>query len=153
MREDDTLDCAMRQFGKRSFEELPVLPAGDSLVPIGTIHRQDVINAYNKEILKVDLAGSLSSRIDTAAKLRTWETVGGYVLAQMEAPPRLCGGNLESLRLRQKRGVQIILIDRAAETGEQRFAFPTHETRLHPGDRVIVFGRRENVDRLVREVY
>jgi len=151
VREDDTLDCAMQQFGKGTFEELPVLPAGDSMVPIGTIRRADVIRAYNKEILKVDLVGSLSTRLSSAAKLRTWETVGGYVLAQMEAPPHLCNRKLAELRLRQDHGVQIILIERATETGDHRFAFPTHASVLHPGDGVILFGRREHVDRLVRE--
>lgn len=153
LREDDTLDCAMRQFEKQILEELPVLPAGESMVPIGTIQRQDVIKAYNKEILKVDLAGSISSRIESASKLRSWETVGGYVLAQTEAPPHLCGRPLESLRLRQERGVQIILIDRAGDQTESRFAFPARDTVLRPADRIIIFGRREDVRALVRETW
>jgi CBS domain-containing protein len=152
LREDDTLDCAMRQLAKRTFEELPVLPAGDSMTPTGVIRRQDVIQAYNKEILKVDLAGSVSSRISTAAKLRTWETVGGYVLAHMEVPPHICGQPLERLHLRQQSGVQIILIERPAERGEGRFAFPKHDTMLSVGDRAIFFGRREDVEALARAV-
>lgn len=153
VREDDTLDTAMRQFGKRTFEELPVLPAGESRVPIGTIMRHDVINAYNKEILKVDLPGSLSARIDSAARMRTWETVGGYVLAQLECSPHLCGKDLATLRLRPERGIQIILVERVDARGEDRFAFPTHETVLAPGDRIVVFGRREDVDALARECW
>ncbi len=151
LREDDTLDCAMRQLGMRTFEELPVLPPGESMVPVGTIQRQDVIQAYNKEILKVDLAGSVSARIEDAAKLRSWQTVGGYILAQMEVPPHFCGMPLESLRLRQEHGVQIILIDRAGDRSESRFAFPTRDTVLGPADRIIVFGRREDVTALARE--
>ncbi|MCK4305445.1 MAG: CBS domain-containing protein, partial [Candidatus Eisenbacteria sp.] len=150
LREDDTLDCAMRQFEKRTFEELPVLPAGDSMSPIGIIERQEVIRAYNKEILKVDLAGAVSSRLESAVKLRSWETIGGYVLAEMDTPPHFCERPLESLQLRQRHGIQIILIERAGQQGEARFAFPTHDTVLHPGDRAIVFGRRENVDALAR---
>jgi CBS domain containing-hemolysin-like protein len=151
LREDDTLDCAMRQLGMRTFEELPVLPPGESMVPVGTLQRQDVIQAYNKEILKVDLAGSVSARIEDAAKLRSWQTVGGYILAQMEVPPHFCGMPLESLRLRQEHGVQIILIDRAGDRSESRFAFPTRDTVLGPADRIIVFGRREDVTALARE--
>ena len=120
------------------------------MVPIGTVHRGDVIKAYNKEILKVDLAGSLSARIHTASRNRTWETVGGYVLAETEAPPHLCGRPLASLKLRQERGIQIILIDRTGESGDSRFAFPMRDSVLRPADRIIVFGRRENVDDLLR---
>ncbi len=151
VREDDTLDCAMRRFEHQTYEELPVLPAGDSLTPIGTVHRSDIIRAYNKEILKVDLAGSLSARIQAASRFRSWETVGGYVLAEAEVPPHLCGRPLEELRLRQERAVQIILIEHTGDTSEGRFALPTRETVLRPADHIILFGRREHVERLLHE--
>jgi len=151
LREDDTLDCAMRQFAKRTFEELPVLPAGEGMVPIGYLQRQDVIQAYNKEILKVDLPGSLAARIETASRFRTWETVGDYLLAQTEAPPHLCGKPLHELHLREKRGVQLILIDRVGDRSDSRFAFPRRDSVLHTADRIIVFGRRKDVEALVRE--
>jgi CIC family chloride channel protein len=150
VREDDSLECAMQEFEKHSWEELPVLPAGHSMTPTGTIQRQDMIRAYNREILAVDLAGSLSSRLKTAVHLRTWETVGGYVLQHIEAPPHLCGTDLASLGLRQRYGVLLILVEHAEGSGEGRFALPTRETVLALGDRVIVFGQRENVQRLGR---
>jgi len=151
VREDDTLDTAMQQFGKRTFEEMPVLPTGGSRVPIGVVRRHDLINAYNKEILKVDLAGSMSSRVQEAAKFHSWETVGDYVMAQIEAPPHLCGRSLESLRLRQKRNVQIILIEHVEGAPDGPYAFPARDTVLVPGDQLIIFGRRQDVDKLVRE--
>jgi CBS domain-containing protein len=150
VREDDTLDTAMRQFGKRTFEELPVLPAGEGMRPIGTISRGDVINAYNREILKVDLAGSLSSRIATAAKLKTWETVGGYVLAHMEVPISLCGRTLESLRLLKTYGVLVILVERAVAVGESHYRLADRSTILQPGDKMVVFGRRDAVEEVAR---
>ena len=151
VREDDSLDYAMRQIGRRNLEELPVLSAGDSMVPVGLLERREVINAYNNEILKVDLGGSLSSRINATAQRRSWETVGGYVLAQTEAPPHLCGKPLSSLRLPQERKVQIILIERRGQTGEDRFEAPHRDTELEPGEMVIIFGRRPDVDAFTRE--
>jgi CIC family chloride channel protein len=152
LREDDNLDTAMRQFGKQTLEELPVLPAGNSMKPLGTIQRQDVINAYNKEILKVDLAGSVSARLEAAARFKSWETIAGYVLALVEAPPHLCQRPLASLQLRN-RGIQIVLVERVGMNDESRFVFPTKDTELTPGDRAIVFGRRDNVEKLLREVH
>lgn len=153
LREDDTLDAAMRQLGKGNYESLPVLPAGDAMTPVGIINRQDVINAYNKEITRVDMTGELSSSIQSASKLRTWETIGGYVLAEVEAPPHLCDRSLESLRLRQERGVQIILVERSAQTGDRRYVLPRRDTMLFHGDRLILFGQRENVDSLLKEAH
>ncbi len=151
VRENDDLDHAMRQFGKRTLEELPVLPETGSMAPVGTLRRQDVINAYNKEILKVDLGGSLSSRIGAVGKLRTWETVGGYLLAHIEVPQEFWGKTLESLRLPKRRGVQIILVECAEATGDDCYVFPSRETLFRPGDKAIVFGQRKNVDDLVRQ--
>lgn len=151
LRKNDTLDFAMRQFARRTFEELPVLPAGESMEPVGFIQRQDVIKAYNKEILKVDLPGSLSARIETAARFRTWETVGDYVLAQTEAPPHLCGRPLKELQLRERKGIQLILIDRVGDRTDSRFALPNRDTVLRTADRIIVFGRRGDVEALMRE--
>ncbi len=151
VREDDTLDVAMLRFGQRSFEELPVLPAGDAMTPIGTIRRQDVINAYNKEMMKADVGGALSTRLASAALLRTWETVGGYVMARMEVPPHLCGKELQALKLRQHHEVQVILIERVDLPGEERFILPTPTSVLSPGEHIIVFGKRENVNGLLDE--
>jgi CIC family chloride channel protein len=143
LREDDDLDCAMRQFGKRTLEELPVLPKGQAMKPVGTIGRQDVIEAYNKAIVDVDMGGAISSRIDTVSNLKTWETVGDYVLAQVEVPSHFCGKPLESLRLRQEKRVQIILIERRGAA--MRYALPARDSVLQLSDKIIIFGRREDV--------
>jgi len=148
VREDDTLDTAMRQFGKRTHEELPVLPSGGGDVPVGLLNRQDVINAYNREILKSDLGGGLSSRIDTAVNARTWETVGAHVVAEMPVPPGLAGRDLAGLRLPQRRGVQVILIDRGESYGNHRWVAPSRDTVLHAGERMVVFGLRPAVEAL-----
>ena len=148
VREDDTLDMAMRQFGKRTYEELPVLPAGEGEVPVGLLNRQDVINAYNREILKSDLGGGLSSRIDTAVTSRTWETVGAHVVAEMPVPPGLAGRDLASLRLPQRRGVQVILVDRGESSEGHRWVAPSRDTVLSAGERMVVFGLRPAVEAL-----
>jgi CIC family chloride channel protein len=149
VREDDTLDTAMRQFGKRTYEELPVLPAGGGDVPVGLLNRQDVINAYNREILKADLGGGLAARIDTTATARTWETVGAHVVAEMPVPPGLTGHDLASLRLPQRRGVQVILVDRGEQYGSHRWVAPSRDSVLTAGERIVVFGLRPAVEALV----
>ncbi len=148
LREDDTLDTAMQRFGERTLEELPVLPAGKSMRPVGTVRRQDVINAYNREIIKADLGAGLGARLDAATNLRTVETVGGYVMAHLEVPPRLQGRPLSELRMRQTEGVQIILIDRGDPKGKDPYEAPTSDSVLKPGDRLVVFGTQTDVETL-----
>jgi CIC family chloride channel protein len=151
LREDDTLDRAMQQFGRRTYEELPVLPAGESMVPIGVIRRQDVINAYNKAMLRTDLAGEVSDRVAHAAQMRTWETVGDHVIARVETPPHFTGQTIAALRLRQSHRLQIILVQRDGTGEEPARIIPDGETVLEPGDQLLVFGRQPDVSRFVRE--
>ena len=126
------------------------------------LRRDDVIHAYNKEILKVDLAGTLSSGIVNAAKLKTWDTIGDYVLSQMEIPAHFGGRTLEELRLRRDRGVQVLLVEHRsgevasgaapeAKSGEVHFELAGRDTVLRPGENMVVFGPRDKVDALGRE--
>ena len=151
VREDDTLDFVMRQFEKRVHEQLPVLPSGDSMRPLGTVRRHDLITTYNREMLKADLGAAFSDRIDSAVRLRSWETVGGYVLALVEAPSHLSGQTLSSLNLPQRMGIQLILIDRGEKYGEDRFVLPTRDAVLITGQQIVVFGQRTSVDALLSE--
>lgn len=141
VREDDTLDHAMRRIARRTYEEIPVLPEGTSTVPIGAIRRDDVIQAYNKAILQADLAGSVSARVSDALREQVWETVGGFVLGQLEVPLSLSGPSLADLQLRRRHGVEVLLV----EQPDGRFDFPSGETRLHTGERILVFGERDKV--------
>lgn len=152
LREDETLDVAMLRFGRDTFEELPVLPSGDSMHPIGIIRRQDTINAYNKEMVKVDLGGSMSSCLSSATRFRSWETVGGYEMALMEVPPHLCDQPLQQLALRETEGVQIILIEKEGQDKETHFLLATPSTRLSPGENMVVFGKRDNIRRLTDDL-
>jgi len=148
VRENDNLEVAMQQFGKRLFEELPVVPAHGDTKPIGTIRRHDVINAYNKEILKTDLPGSVSSRVAASTRLRTWETVGDYVLAYVEVPPHLWSKPLRELELRRCCGIEVMLIERS-EGEDGQYDFPSGDSVFNPGDRALIFGKRDNVERFL----
>ena len=88
------------------------------------------------------------SCIPAASDTDGWRSCGWshyYVLLQVEAPHYLCNRPLSLLRLRQEHGVQIILIERAHSSSDDRFVFPASDTELNPGDRIVIFGRREDV--------
>ncbi len=140
VREDDTLDVAMERIGRRTYEEIPVLPAEGDPVPIGVIRRDDVINAYNKAALEADLEGELSRRIARVHGERIWETIGDFVLTRMEVPPHMVGRSLADLALRDA-GIEVVLIQR----GDGEPAFPSADTVLEAGDALLVLGRRKDV--------
>ena len=63
---DDNLDLAMNHFGRYNVDELPVLEGRHSRRLLGSVHRQQVIEAYNREIFRRDLAGSFQGVVTAA---------------------------------------------------------------------------------------
>lgn len=82
---------------------------------------------------------------------------GGMALRFEEATvgsgARVEGRTLEDARIPSETGLLVIAVKKRSEDGEDAFVFnPAPDTRLESGDRVIVVGPREQVNRLRRYV-
>ncbi|MBC8366797.1 chloride channel protein [bacterium] len=141
---DDDLDFAMRQFGKSNIEEMPVVDAEDPTRPLGTLVRHDVIQAYNRAMLSEDLAGGVSSRMQSSVKSHVSETLGGFVLSECVVPHEMEGKSLRELDFRSRFHTQVLLVC-SAEGDETCYEFPERETVLRAGDRILLFGTEDNV--------
>lgn len=53
---DENLSDVMRKFSKLDIEEIPVMESASSSKIVGTIKRKNVIDAYNREMIKRELA-------------------------------------------------------------------------------------------------
>ncbi len=150
LRGDDDLDFAMRTFGKLNIEEIPVVDPEDPSRPLGVLVRHEVIKAYNQAVTEDDLAESASSRIRASAGRRVTETLGGYVLEEIEVPIGMCGRNLGELDFRSHTQCQVLLIStgREREVGEQAHFLPERDTVLDAGNRILVFGKHDDVQKL-----
>ena len=49
---EDDLDMVFQKFGQKNIEEIPVVSPEDSTQLLGMVRRKDVIEAYNKEIIR-----------------------------------------------------------------------------------------------------
>jgi CIC family chloride channel protein len=49
---EDDLDTVFQKFGQKNIEEIPVVSPEDSTQLLGMVRRKDVIEAYNKEIIR-----------------------------------------------------------------------------------------------------
>jgi len=143
--ETEGLDKAMRAFGASNLDELPVVKRDDGR-PVGSLWKRDLIAAYNREILKADLAGSVGSRLESVRGSRHIETLGEYVLVEVETPPAFFGKTFSELELRQKYGIQVILIKRSDDSRD--YEFPSGNTVVGPGDLMLLLGRQGDVDRI-----
>ncbi len=147
LREEDNLDVVMRLFSLSEADELPVVAADDPKKLIGTVHRDEVIKARNEEVLRRDLAGSISSTVSLLGKVRQVSIGDGYVVQEIPSPRNFVGHSLRDLDIRARYGVQVIFI-RTADNGSTRLRVPTADDRIGEHDTIIVAGLKAAADTL-----
>ena len=150
----DNLDLVMHQFGRFNVDELPVVENSDSRRLIGSVQRMDVINAYNRAIFKLDLAGGVHSVVTAVHKEREVELTEGFRLSEIDPPDGFIGKSIRSLGIRSRYGVEVILIRKPEDDGkgikDRPGAMPTPEYVIQPGDKLLILGDTASIDRLRR---
>jgi CIC family chloride channel protein len=147
--EDDDLDLVMQVFSTGPQEEIAVVAGDDPRRIVGSVHKRDVIQAYNQEVLRRDLAGSVSSHVLVASRGQQVDLGGGYVLQEIQPPPRFFGRSLRELDVRATTGVHIVLLrKRSGEDGRPAIRVPTADDLVEEGDRLVVSGTKAAVESL-----
>ncbi len=145
LRPDDNLDMAMRLFTRENVEELPVLDEGRL---VGSVRKSDVLEVYNRELMRRDLSSGMHGALSWVQRTKTVNLGEGYVLAEVEAPPHFAGKTLRELNVRANYGVEVILI-RKSSSGSNNTVVPSPDYRIELGDTLLVAGTSEQVQRLM----
>ncbi|MDX1650161.1 MAG: TrkA C-terminal domain-containing protein, partial [Myxococcota bacterium] len=146
--EEDDLDVAMQIFGTDEVEEIAVVDPADPRRLVGSVHKRDVLAAYSQEVMRRDLAGGVSSTVAVVDRVHQVDLGGGFVVQELLAPRPFLGRSLRALDLRSKSGVQVLLVRSPHAAGRAGIRVPGPEDRLEAGDRLVVAGPKEAVDRL-----
>ncbi len=139
----DTLDIVMKAFGEMSLDELPVVDNLANRHLIGTVSKNDVIEEYNKEVVKRDMVSSLSGYISSIHKFKKIEIIDGQILSEIEIPGEFVNKTLKELNLRNRYGVEVVLIKQSynAEKKErENIVPPSAEYRFQFGDSILILG-------------
>ncbi len=146
---DDDLDVAMQMFSGGVGEQIAVVDANDSKKLVGCIHKKDLIQTYNREVMLRDLAGSVSSMVVVASKGQQVELGGGYVLQEVQPPPRFFGRSIRELDIGARTGVQVVLIRKRKPLDDRpAVRVPTADDAIDEGDRLVVAGTKSDVESL-----
>jgi CIC family chloride channel protein len=147
--EETDLGVVIRLFSQGPHEEIAVVDSEAAWRIVGSVHKKDVIHAYNQEVLRRDLAGSMSSTVLAASKGQQVDLGGGYVLKEILPPPRFFGRSIRDLAIGAETGVHIVLLHkRAASDGRPAIRVPTADDEIHEGDRLVVSGTKSAVESL-----
>jgi len=144
---NDTLDIVMKAFGQMNIDELPVVSDDKHL--IGTVSKNDVIDAYNKEIFKRDMVTSVSSYIASLQKFKQVELMDGQILSEMEVPGEFVNKTLSELNLRHRFGIEVILIKQnydMEKKEKQKVIPPKPDYRFKFGDSIVVMGSQADLN-------
>jgi len=149
LNEDDDLDVVLQVFSQDQAEELPIVARDDPRKLVGSVHKRDVIHAYNREVLRRDLAGQVSTNVLVASRGQSVELGGGYVLQEIQPPPRFFGRTIRENDIGNAFGVQVVLLRKAQVTdGGASVRVATANERIEEGDRLVVAGTRPAVESL-----
>lgn len=149
---EDNLDLVMHNFGRFNVDELPVLENHRTKKLVGSVRRMDVIEAYNREIFKCDLAGGMHSVVTAVSKDRTIELAEGYSLKEIDPPDGFIGKSLRELNIRARYGIEVILIRKPTQDSKglanRPGALPLPEYQIKSGDKLLVMGLKKDIELL-----
>jgi K+/H+ antiporter YhaU regulatory subunit KhtT len=143
----DSLADVMRHLGMYR-GEVPVLEDGKL---IGVIWPKDVIERYNTEIFKRDMARSMVSAVASDSKGESVPAAQDAVVAEVPVPSGFVGKTIKELDIRQQFGVSILMIKQLSADGVERLeATPDADYAFCEGDVILAMGPNEALRRLRR---
>jgi len=129
-------------------DELPVVCNDQSKKIVGTIWQRDVITAYNHQIFIRDMAGETGQSIKKLVHEKTVHVVDMYHLNEEEVPNQFIGKTIESIGLRKKYNLELLLIKRTENTNNQdsiKYVHPSAKTVLQERDTLLIFGTKSDI--------
>ena len=143
----ESLADVMRMLGTYP-GEIPVLR--DDLL-VGVVWPQDVIERYNTELFKRDMARGLVSAVSRESKVGLAPAVEDAVVAEVPAPGVFTGKSIRDLNIRGDYGCSILMVKRRTSTGGEKLdAAPAPDYVFQEGDIMLVLGPGKNIRALER---
>jgi CIC family chloride channel protein len=147
VRPGDTLADVMKSLA-RYRGEVPVV-AGGRLV--GVIWPEDVIERYNAELFKRDMATGMASTVSKGSRAEPIPVVEDTSIVEIPVPAWFVGKSLGSLDIRNRYKITVLLLKQRAGVREEVLnAAPSADYVFRHGDVMLVMGPNERLRRLER---
>ena len=137
---EDNCQMVLDKMRSSNLEGLPVVNSRNQRKILGMIWRKDILDAYNKEIERRDIATTLASRITSNNIDQDVHFLDGYEIAEIPAPEKFIGKSIRALNIRNKYGVDIILIRTNTENDSKIKAIPSPDYIISSNDTLVVAG-------------
>jgi len=148
---DANLAQCLKKFSLYDAEEMAVVDSEESGKFIGRIGRKDIMNLYNREILRQGTSGLKFIQSKLADKPNAQKYVNlpdGFEISLISVSSAMHMKTMQELDLRRKYGATVVAINRRTENGAREVIIPDHLSSLEIGDKLVVMGRAEDVKRI-----
>lgn len=147
---NNDLDYVLKLITKIDIDELPVVDSSESKKLVGIITRQDILNVYNKESIKQDLADGLTRELQTLQKSKISQVTEGYSIVEKKPSYEFIGKTISDLRIRNKYGLEILMIKKQKELFDEseekdQIIMPKHDYKIEQNDILVLFGPDEKI--------
>jgi len=144
--QNDDLDAVMKLLGNYDVEEIPVVDNENRTHIIGTINRKDVIEIYNRELVKRNLSQEMSGSVKLLEKMQTVDFIDDYVMAEVAVPPSFVGKSIQTINIRARFSIQVLMIKRKSKTNGYNQIVPAPSENLLKDDLLVVMGKNKDID-------
>ncbi len=136
---------AMSLMSTKNLEGLPVIDPKSGKIA-GMIWRKDILDAYNKEIERRDLASSFSSKITMKNIDKEVHFMEGVSMTEIPIPKVFIGKSIRELNIRAQYGVEIILIRHNTSHGSKIKAIPDANYVFSYTDSIVIAGEMGKIN-------
>jgi len=152
VKDNDNLDYVLKLFGKTIVNEFPVISSQNANKIVGTIWRQDVIAAYNRESLKHNLTEGLVRELKSPMSSSITKIGNDYSVIECHPPKKIIGKSLSQLRLRNTYGLEVVMIRKPKSeydsNEDQEIIMPHPEYPIEKDDTLVLFGTNDNIKKI-----
>ncbi len=142
---DDSLDHVIRQLDRYQYE----VPVVDNGRLVGMILAKDVIQQYNSEMFKREMATSMATSLENTSHFSPMPGVTGLSLAEVPVPAMFIGCSCAELDLRNRYGVTLLLVKQQDPEGSQISGkVPDAKYVFSSEDIMLVMGSSSSLSRL-----
>jgi len=144
---NNNLAECMDVFSRVEYEHLPVVEGNGSKKLIGTISRRDILELYNREILRKEVLGLKVVQENGDEKKRSHVALPKeYKVDYVPLPKGFEGKTIKELDIRAKYGVTVIAIKKHTVTITGISEIPSPDSVFEEGDILIIVGKTNDVE-------
>lgn len=148
--ETDDLDYIMKLFESRDADEFPVVHPEDKDRVTGSVRKQDVIAAYNRESFKYNVAEGFARELKTISSTKQTKVMDGYSIIEKQTPGEFIGRKISEIALRNKYGLEILMIRKLSSPYNEKsessnYFLPDPLYVIQEDDILILFGADEKI--------